>query len=142
MKNNKRQLIEGLNHDLAEELGTIVRYIRQAAEARGPLGHELRELLKKEVGDEVRHAQYLADKISILGGSPTTEPSRFEEASDAVRMLDVDLEKERSAVAGYIERCRQAEEAGEVGLRIDLEVFIADETRHAEELERLKSLRV
>lgn len=140
MSNAKmKKLIDGLNNDLAEELGTIVRYIQQAAEARGALGHELRELLTKEVADEIGHAQYLADKISILGGTPTIQPAAFEEATDAARMLEIDLKKEREAVAGYIERCKQAEAAGEVGLKVDLENFIADETRHAEELERLKT---
>jgi bacterioferritin len=136
---SKKELIEGLNRDLAEELGTIVRYIQQAARARGALGHELRELLKQEVADEVRHAQYLADKISILGGVPTVQPAAFEETDDPVRMIEIDLEKEREAVEGYTERCRQAEAAGEIGLKVDLEQFIADETRHAEELERLRT---
>lgn len=134
----KKKLIEGLNNDLAEELGTIVRYIQQAAQARGALGHELRELLMKEVGDEIRHAQYLADKISILGGTPTVQPAAFEETTDSAKMLEIDLKKEREAVVGYIERCKQAEAVGDVGLKVDLEDFIADETRHAEELLRLK----
>ena len=135
----KKELIEGLNRDLAEELGTIVRYVQQAAQARGALGHELRELLLREVADEVRHAQFLADKISILGGVPTVQPAAFEETTDARRMVEIDIAKEKEAVASYVARCKQAEEAGEVGLKIDLENFIADETRHAEELERLKS---
>ncbi|MFQ5894186.1 MAG: ferritin-like domain-containing protein [Nitrospinota bacterium] len=135
---NKEALIEGLNRDLAEELGTIVRYIQQAARARGALGHELRELLLKEVADEVRHAQYLADKIAILGGVPTVETAPFKETADAARMIEIDLVKEREAVVAYTERCRQAEAVGEIGLKVDLEGFIADETRHAEELERLR----
>ncbi len=136
---NKKELIDGLNQDLAEELGTIVRYIQQAAEARGALGHELRELLMKEVADEIRHAQFLADKISILGGTPTVQPAPFEETTDSARMLEIDLQKEWDAVAGYMERCQQAEAVGEIGLKVDLENFIADETRHAEELLRLRT---
>ena len=36
---DNHELIEGLNRDLAQELGTICRYIQQAALAKGVIGH-------------------------------------------------------------------------------------------------------
>ena len=68
----KEKLIACLNDDLALELAGIVRAIYQASTAGGLLGHELRELLEKELPVEVQHAQFLSDKIAILGGNPTT----------------------------------------------------------------------
>ncbi len=68
----KEKLIAGLNDDLALELAGIVRSVYQASTAGGLLGHELRELLQKELPVELQHAQFLADKIAILGGTPTT----------------------------------------------------------------------
>jgi bacterioferritin len=37
----------------------------------------------------------------------------------------------------YDQRIRQAEAFGDIGLKVDLENQVADETRHKEELERI-----
>lgn len=134
---DKAKLIEGLNQDLADELATVCRYIEQAAMAVGIAGHEVREFLKAEVPDEVNHALFLADKIVALGGKPMVRPSAFKVLMDPAAMLEYDLELERQAIKNYTERARQADEAGEVGLKIRLEEVIADETDHAEEIVRL-----
>jgi bacterioferritin len=52
-------------------------------------------------------------------------------------MLEEDVAAERSVVASYTERIKQAEEFGDKGLVIRLEDMLAEETDHAEELERL-----
>src|SRR5262245_53788657 len=68
-----QQLIDGLNEDLAAEWGTIMRYTFQSAKALGLRGAELREILEKDIPDELGHARYLTDVISDLGGEPTME---------------------------------------------------------------------
>ncbi len=73
MDEKLQQLIDGLNKDMNAELNTIIRYIRHSAVLKGIAGHEVRELLRKEVMDEVKHATYLADKIVALGGTPKVE---------------------------------------------------------------------
>lgn len=134
---SKAKLIEGLNRDLADELGTVCRYIQQAAMAVGMAGQEVRAFVKAEVADEVKHALFLADKIVALGGTPAVKPAAFKELKDPTAMLKYDLELERQAIKNYAERARQAEAAGEVGLKVRLEEIIADETDHAEEIVRL-----
>jgi bacterioferritin len=134
---DKAKLIEGLNRDLADELGTICRYIQQAAMAVGLAGHEVREFVKAEVADEVNHALFLADKIVSLGGKPVVKPADFKELKDPIAMLKHDLELEREAVKNYTERAKQADAAGEAGLKVRLEEILADETDHAEEIVRL-----
>ena len=64
----REELINGLNEDLNLELETILRSVYHAAAGRGMLGHELRELMKKEMPSELEHAMFLADKIVALGG--------------------------------------------------------------------------
>jgi len=52
-------------------------------------------------------------------------------------MLKLDLKLERDAIENYRRRCIQAEECGEIGLKIKLEEIIVDETGHAEQIERI-----
>jgi bacterioferritin len=43
------------------------------------------------------------------------------------------------AITDYNERSRQAEGFGDLGLRVDLESQVADQTRHKEEVERISA---
>jgi bacterioferritin len=130
-------LIAGLNHDLAGEYQAILMYSNYAAKLTGPCRGELRSLFQAEITDELGHAQFLADKIAALGDEPTTEARRVEPADHPREMLENALAAEKQAIADYGERLRQAEDLGDVGLKVALENQIADETRHKEELERI-----
>ncbi len=134
---DKKALIAGLNGDLANELGASILYLYQTAVASGWDGEELRELLSPEVSGEMQHAVFLAEKIASLGGKPTTEPVQHKCPKDVKGMLRYDLKLEREAIESYKQRCLQAEEAGELGLKVKLEELIVDETMHAEKLERI-----
>ncbi len=137
MDEKVKRLIEGLNNDMNAELNTIIRYIRHASVLKGLAGHEVRELLQKEIMDEVKHATYLADKIVALGGTPKVQLELPAEVFDWQEVLKDSLKYELEAIAGYRERAQQAEEVGDIGLRATLEMFAEDETRHKEEIERL-----
>jgi bacterioferritin (cytochrome b1) len=52
---SKQALIEGLNEDLAGELGTIIRYNYQAGKLSGPMSAHVREMLRRETADELEH---------------------------------------------------------------------------------------
>ena len=134
---DKKKLIEGLNQDLANELGATILYLYQTSTATGWDGEELREFLTVEITGELQHAIFLAAKIAALGGKPTTEPSQYKSPKDVKGMLKYDLKLEREAIEGYRQRVMQAEEAGEIGLKVKLEELIVDETGHAEHIERI-----
>jgi bacterioferritin len=134
---DKQKFIDLLNKDLAHELQAVQNYLFQYATALGLRGHELREILEPEIADELGHAKFLADKIVAYGGKPVIEAAPFEEKTDIKDMIAYDLELELDAVARYKERARQAEELGDVGLQVKLEDMVADETDHAEMLDRL-----
>lgn len=125
-----RELVEGLNRDLAQELGTICRYIQQAALARGRSGHDLRVFLKVEVIDDVFHAMFLADKVGQLGGTPTAEPAPFRLFRDPKEMIEYNLEIERRAIQHYAERVKQAAADWALSLKARLEKILVDETDH------------
>ena len=133
----KQKLIDGLNGDLNRELEAVLRYIYHSATATSLLGHELREVLKADITGEVSHAVFLADKIAALGGEVKIQPAMPKKVRSAKEMLEENAAAERSVVASYTERIKQAEEFGDKGLVIRLEDILAEETDHAEELERL-----
>ena len=134
---DSKKLVANLNDDLAAELSAIIQYITYAAKATGPYRPQLTEFFLAEVADEQGHAQFLANKIVALGGEPTTEPKPVEAAATNHEMLKAVLRAEKQAVAGYKERAEQAEAFGDVGLMVQLEDMVRDETEHAEETERI-----
>jgi bacterioferritin len=134
---DKKALIDGLNEDLANELGASILYLYQTSTATGWDGEELREFLAPEVAGEMQHAIFLAEKIAALGGKPTTEPKQHKCPKDVKGMLKYDLKMELEAIANYHKRTMQAEEAGEIGLKVKLEELIVEETGHAEQIARI-----
>lgn len=134
---DKTKLIENLNEDLANELAAIIQYITYAAQVTGPHRPELSSFFLKEVPDEQGHAEFLANKIVALGGVPTTVPAPVAPAETNKELLEAVLQAERKAIAGYKQRAQEAEEYGDVGLQVQLEDMIRDETDHAEETERI-----
>jgi len=133
----KGELIRGLNEDLAAEWGTVIRYTYQAGKSYGILGAELREIFKREIQDELGHATFLTDVITDLGGEPTTKPKDFDKTEDLKAMLELDLKMELQDVENYKKHAKQAEELGEVELKVKLEEIATDEARHVRELRRL-----
>jgi bacterioferritin len=138
MSTDKRaELIAGLNEDLAHEYNAIISYMLYARLVDGPLRLELSGFLEGEIADELEHAKFLAHKIIALGGTPTTEPAPVKLPTNNREMLQLSLEAETETIQRYTRRTAQAEAAGELGLKIELENLLAEETRHKEDLERI-----
>lgn len=134
---DKQELITKLNEDLSNELAAIIQYITYAAQVTGPYRPQLADFLLQEVPDEQGHAQFLANKVVALGGVPTTKAAPVASAETNKELLEAVLEAERRAIAGYKERAEQADEFGDVGLKVQLEDMVRDETEHAEQVERI-----
>lgn len=134
---SRTQLVDGLNQDFNKEIRAVLQYLFQSAAVSGPHRAHLREFFLTEAKGELEHAAFLADAIFALGGTPEVQAPRINQATEVTAMLRANLEDERQAVRGYTERAKQAEDAGELGLKMHLEEMIADETGHAWELERL-----
>lgn len=133
----KDELIRGLNEDLSAEWGTIMRYTYQSSKAVGLRGAELREILEKEIPDEVGHARYLTDVIADLGGEPTLDPKEFAKPTDIKAMVELDLKMEEGDVQNYARHAHMADELGLPELKVKLEEMAADEGRHARDLRRI-----
>ncbi len=134
---SKQKLIDGLNEDLAAELGTVIRYAYQAAKCEGLAAAALRKLLASEAEDELGHATYLMDVIADLGGEPTTTPRPFDKPQDIKGMIELNVRMEAEDVENYLAHAALAEELGLADVKMKLEEMAADEAGHGRELRRL-----
>lgn len=131
------ELIKGLNHALNREVSTFLRYMLQGASIKGAEWEPARQMYLSEVTDEVGHAMYLADKIVMLGGTPTLAPDLTPPPSDVPTMLENDIAEEQVDVKGYMELAELADKDGLVDLKLKMEDQAADEAGHAEAMQRM-----
>ena len=132
-----QKLLEGLQQDLTREVQAVLQYSYQAAMVLGPRSLNLRDYLRQEAEEELKHVGFLADQIVNLGGVPKMNAPKFSETKDLKQMLENDLDAERDAILEYRERVKQAELAGEIGLKLRLEELVAEETDHMRDLEKI-----
>lgn len=134
---NKETLIQRLNEDLANEFSAIIQYITYAAKVTGPYRPQLVQFFLAEVPDEQTHAQFLANKIVSLGGEPVTVPEGVAPAGSNRMMLEAVMEAETRAITSYVQRAKDAEELGDVALKVQLENMVLDESGHRDEVARI-----
>ena len=134
---SKKELINGLNEDLAAELGTVIRYTYQSSKAVGFDGVKFSEMMKDEIADELGHASFLMDAILSLGGEPTTTPQEFGKPDTLKEMIELDIKMEKADVENYVKHAQMADDLGLVEFKLKLEDMAADESGHARELSRL-----
>lgn len=137
MDENLKQLIDGLNEDLANEYATVILYTYIATAMKGFEQQLLKPVFTEEIPEESEHALYLSEKISTLGGTPTTTPAPVRQQSNAKAMLETALQGEIDTIERYTKRIEQADRVGDFGLKVKLEDMIAEETEHKEKMERL-----
>lgn len=137
MADAKQALIEGLNEDLAAEYEAVIMYRTYAALVSGPYRQDLRAFFESEIPDELMHAALLADKIVALGGMPTTAPGPVPITSDNREMLENALQAEVATIERYTRRIQQAEKAGEISIKLQLETLIVDESNHRDDIRRM-----
>lgn len=131
------ELIEGLNEDLAAEYQAVVMYRTYAALVSGPYRQELRAFFEGEIPDELGHAAFLADKVVALGGMPAVTVPAVAIPKDTREMLENALQAEVDTIERYTRRLQQAEECGEISIRVQLENLIVDESHHRDEIRRM-----
>lgn len=130
-------LIDGLNEDLAAEYQAVVMYRTYAALVTGPYRGELRNFFAGEIPDELGHAALLADKVVALGGTPTTDVRSVPTPRSNREMLENALQAEVETIERYTKRIEQAEAAGELSIKLQLEDLIVDESGHRDDIRRM-----
>jgi bacterioferritin len=102
------KFVELLNEDLGTEYQSIVQYTNHIATITGAEYLSILDELKVHVGQELSHAQILAEQVSFLGGEPAVTVPPVERRSDSRDALKADLRLEESQLERYRERFAQA----------------------------------
>jgi len=135
MSNN--EIVKALNDQLNREVSTFLRYMLQAASIKGAKYESVREMYLEEVVDEVKHAQYLANQIEMLGGTPELKPDLSAPPRDVSEMLKNDAKEEKKDVQNYKHLAELAEDKDLLSLKMNMEDQGAEEDEHGHEMQRL-----
>ena len=130
-----KELLEMLNRAIARELQVSIQYMWQHIQWVGVQGFTVRDQLKLIAINEMTHAELIADRLSYLGGVPTTEPDTIKVGENLKEMIGLDVKAEEEAVAMYkriIDLCR---EENDIVTRKLFEQILEDEESHLDMFE-------
>jgi len=126
----RKQLIQGLQDDLAREYKALIQYIIFSQKLDKAQYMNIADQLKVHAHQELDHALAIARQLDYLGVYPVHMPKPVEVSEDNEEMLWADLRAEDDTIANYRERIRQAEAIGEVALAEILKGIITQEQDH------------
>jgi bacterioferritin len=129
-KITRKQLIEGLNQDLAREYQAIISYVNYSQVLKGAAYMNIAGELEKHAGEELQHALKIANQIDYLGGMPAVAPAPVRTSEKAEEMLRFDLENERETIRQYRRRVRQADSLNEFAISETLRDILVQEQDH------------
>jgi bacterioferritin len=127
--------VSALNEDLQTEYQSIIQYINHVATISGAEFLSVIDELKVHLQQEVAHAQILAEQVSFLGGTPTTEVASVEPARGNRAALESDLRLETSQLERYRERFAQANDLGLADVAEALRPLLAQTQEHVRDLQ-------
>ena len=93
------------------------------------------EELKVHLGQELQHAQILAEQIAFLGGVPTTRVPDVPEWTNSKEALQADLRLEEAQLGRYRERFAQANELGLADVGEALRPLLEQTQEHVRDLQ-------
>jgi bacterioferritin len=134
MKGNTR-VLEQLNKALQDELTAINQYFLHAEMAENWGYDKYSKSIKKQSIDEMKHAEFLMERILFLDGTPSMEPLALSVGQNVKDMIQSDLKLEHGAVASYNEAIRICVENGDNGSRDLFVRLLKDEEGHVDWLE-------
>lgn len=138
---NKELIIEALNKDRADELAVIMQYMEHHYVMQGPDSLSVADMEKDVAMQEMKHAEMLAERISYLGGEPTTTPSYIKRGGDMKRMVQDDLDSENTAIENYRQHIKLCEHEEDYTTKIMLEQILSDEENHADQFQTVLGTR-
>lgn len=125
-----KQLMTKMNEGLADELQVSIQYMWQHVLWRGVKGFAIKDELKKIAVEEMKHAEAIAERLSYLGGMPTTKPESIFIGKTLKEMIAADKKDEEGAIKLYKDIIKMAEKEGDIVTKKMFESILADEEEH------------
>lgn len=143
-KADRRRVIDVLNEVLATELVCMLRYRRHYFMATGINSESVKAEFLQHATEEQQHADWVAERITQLGGEPNFNPetlarrshSEYVEGTDLRSMIREDLVAERIAVASYSEIARWLGTDDPTTRKL-IEDILKTEEEHADDMKNL-----
>ncbi|WP_457556276.1 ferritin-like domain-containing protein [Candidatus Pyrohabitans sp.] len=132
------ELKEMLNRAIAREMQVAIQYMWQHIQAKGILGEAASPILRQIAIQEMLHAEQIAERLSYLGGEPTTKPARVVVGDSLREMLELDIEAEEEAIEMYREIIKKADEESDIVTRKLFENILIDEEKHHDTFLRMR----
>jgi bacterioferritin len=126
----RKQLIDGLNDDLAREYQAIIAYVNYSQVLKGAEYMNIAAELAVHAAEELAHAILIANQIDYLGGMPCVTPKPVKTSEKAKDMLRFDLEAENETIRQYRRRVKQCDELGEVATAEHIRDILLQEQDH------------
>ncbi len=133
MKNPKAsaELLDLLNQAIAREMQVSIQYMWQHVLWSGVKAFVVKDELKAIAITEMKHAEAIAERLSYLGGTPTTKPTPVFVGETLKEMIEQDRKDEEGAIELYrkiIEKCRK--EGDETTRRLFRQILADEEDHH------------
>jgi bacterioferritin len=143
-KADRKRVIEVLNEALATELVCILRYKRHYFMARGINSESVKTEFLQHATEEQQHADWIAERITQLGGEPNFNPeglaqrshSEYAEGTDLQSMIRENLAEERVAIESYSDIVRWLANDDPTTRKM-IEDILKMEEQHAEDMASL-----
>jgi bacterioferritin len=145
-KADRKQVIKVLNEALATELVCVLRYKRHHYMASGINSESVKSEFLAHAGEEQEHADWIAERITQLGGEPNFSPdglgershSEYVEGADLKSMIKEDLIAERIAIETYTDIIRWIGDDDPTTRKL-MEEILKVEEEHADDMANLLS---
>lgn len=147
IKIDKKKLIKVLNEAYAEEWLAYYQYWIGAKIAKGVMRPDIEEEFNEHAGEELEHANKLADRIIQLGGTPILNPNQWDKVArckydepkseDAEELLKQNIKAERCAIQRYQEICEMCYGGKDIATFHMARSILDDELEHEQDLEDL-----
>lgn len=140
------KLINELNKALSDEWLAYYQYWIGSKVVKGLLRGPVVNELTEHANDELRHANMLADRILVLGGTPVLNPEDWfkltncgydaPENPETIEVLKQNIKGEQCAIATYNKLLEFVKDKDIVTQRM-IEEILSDEIEHEDDLQNI-----
>ena len=124
------ELKELLNAAIAREIQVSIQYMWQHILWRGVEGFAVKDEFKKIAIEEMKHGEEIAERLSYLGGRPTTKPAPIFVGDTLKEMVENDIKAEEEAIELYRKIIDKANEEGDITTARLFRKILQEEEEH------------